>query len=111
MAWDQLADADGDYGVGHAAKILCRAGIDTGERKLFAYMESIDWIYRDGQKRWCAYQSAVNSDYLVEKPGGTHRDPYTGREVLNHPTIRITPKGVEALHQKMSPGRELTPVN
>lgn len=110
-AWDQLADADGDYGVGHTAKILFRADIDTGERKLFAYMESIGWIFRDSRKRWCAYQKALKSEYLVQKISGTHWEPRTGREVLNHPTIRITAKGVEALHQKMSPGRELARIN
>jgi DNA-damage-inducible protein D len=106
-AWTELEDADGDYAVGDAAKILARAGIDIGRDRLFTFMESIAWIYRDSQKRWCAYQASVDAGRLVEKVSGTHPDPYTGREVLNHPTIRITAKGLKALLQKMSRGSDL----
>ena len=52
-----------------AAKVLSRdPKINTGERRLFAYMDSIDWLFRrDG--RWRAYQAQVDNGRLVEKVG------------------------------------------
>lgn len=53
-AWNALADTNGDYAVGDAAKILSRdPKIATGERRLFAFMKAIGWVFRrDGH--WCA---------------------------------------------------------
>ena len=34
-AWDELAAAEGDYEVADAAKILARAGVETGRKRLF----------------------------------------------------------------------------
>jgi len=102
-AWAALVDADGVYAVGDVAKMLCcDTNIRIGRNRLFDYMESIGWIYRDGQRHWCACQSAVESGHLIEQPSGTHRDPRTGLEVVNHPTIRVTAKGMDALYRKLS---------
>lgn len=58
-AWNALADTNGDYAVGDAAKILSRdPKIATGERRLFAFMKAIGWVFRrDGH--WCAYQTQI----------------------------------------------------
>jgi len=98
-AWNELAEAAGDYSVADAAKVLSRdSQISTGERRLFAYMDSIDWLFRrDG--RWRAYQAQVDNGRLVEKVG----KPYVrdGQMVNGEPTVRITPKGLAALHAKL----------
>jgi len=98
-AWNELAEAAGDYSVADAAKVLSRdPKINTGERRLFAYMDSIDWLFRrDG--RWRAYQAQVDNGRLVEKVG----KPYVrdGVMVNGEPTVRITPKGLAALHAKL----------
>ena len=98
-AWNELAEAAGDYSVADAAKVLSRdPQISTGERRLFAYMDSIDWLFRrDG--RWRAYQAQVDNGRLVEKVG----KPYVrdGQMVNGEPTVRITPKGLAALHAKL----------
>ena len=98
-AWNELAEAAGDYSVADAAKVLSRdPKISTGERRLFTYMDSIDWLFRrDG--RWRAYQAQVDNGRLVEKVG----KPYVrdGQMVNGEPTVRITPKGLAALHQKL----------
>jgi len=104
-AWTELADAAGDYAVDEAAKVLCRAGIDTGQRRLFAFMGEIGWIYRH-QKHWAAYQSEVDNGRLVEKVSEPYWNSYYAEYRLGPPTIRITIKGLEALHQKLSRGRE-----
>jgi anti-repressor protein len=99
QAWNELADSAGDYSVADAAKVLSRdANIDTGERRLFKFMQSIDWTYRrDG--RWKAYQSQVDRGHLVEKIN----EPFirNGEMFAPAPTVRITPKGVAALHKRL----------
>jgi len=102
-AWSELADAKGDYAVADAAKVLARAGIKTGERRLFKYMQGLDWIYRrDGH--WCAMQSQVTAGRLVEKVG--KRFWHEGREewVTPAPTVRVTPKGLQELHRRLGGG-------
>lgn len=98
-AWNELAEAAGDYSVADAAKVLSRdPKINTGERRLFAYMDSIDWLFRrDG--RWRAYQAQVDNGRLVEKVG----KPYVrdGQMVNGEPTVRITPKGLGELRRRL----------
>lgn len=98
-AWTELADAAGDYSVADAAKVLSRdPSIATGERRLFQSMQGFEWVYRrDG--RWKAYQAQVDCGRLVEKAG----KPYVrnGEMCVGDPTIRVTPKGVAALHSRL----------
>lgn len=95
-SWNELADAAGDYSVADAAKVLSRdAHIATGERRLFDSMRAFRWIFkRDG--RWRAYQRQVDMGWLTEKVG----KPYirNGEMCVGDPTVRITPKGLAALH-------------
>lgn len=102
-AWNELAEAQGDYAVSDAAKVLSRdSQITTGERRLFQFMAGIDWIYkRDG--RWRAKQAQVECGRLVEKVGR----PYIRDGVMHaaEPTVRITPKGLAALRTRLG-GRD-----
>lgn len=99
-AWDELASADGDYEVADAAKILARAGVETGRQRLFGQLESIGWIYRNTQNKWKARQSAVDSGYLAEKPQ-SHHHPRTGEIVLDAPQVRVTIRGIERLRVRL----------
>lgn len=98
-AWNELAESAGDYSVADAAKVLSRDSlINTGERRLFKFMQSIDWIYRrDG--RWKAYQSLVDRGHLVEKVN----QPFmrNGEMFAPAPSVRITPKGLAELHKRL----------
>lgn len=99
-AWNQLAEATGDYSVADAAKVLSRdPNINTGRDRLFAFMAGLRWVYRD--KGWRAYQSQVDNGRLVEKVGKPYWHEGRGEYVTPAPTIRITPKGLAALHQKL----------
>ncbi|WP_053353852.1 phage regulatory protein/antirepressor Ant [Leucobacter musarum] len=98
-AWDDLASGDGDYSVGDAAKMLQRAGIVTGRDRLFEFMKSIGWVFRQSG-RWQALQSAVDTGRLRHKPQ-SHRHPETGETVLDSPQVRITMKGIEQLRIRM----------
>jgi anti-repressor protein len=106
-AWNELADAAGDYSVADAAKILNRdPGISTGERKLFRFMSGIGWAFkRDGH--WKAYQTQVNNGRLAEKPGRPFWHEGRGEMVNSEPTVRITPKGLAELHNQLGRGRQL----
>ena len=100
LAWDELASASGDYEVADSAKILSRAGIETGRQRLFTQMHDIGWILRGGHGSWKAYQSAVDSGYLTEKPV-KHFHPKTGEIVLDPPQVRVTVKGLERLRVRL----------
>lgn len=100
-AWDELASAEGDYEVADAAKILARAGIDTGRQRLFVQLERMRWIYRGNHGKWSAYQSAVDSGYLAEKPQ-SHHHPRTGELVLDPPQVRVTINGIERLRVRLA---------
>lgn len=108
-AWNALAEATGDSSVADAAKVLCRAGINTGRDRLFAYMAQIGWIFRH-QGHWAAYQVEVNNGRLVEKLGEPYWNARYGEYRVGAPTLRITPKGLQALLEMMAPGSELAPV-
>lgn len=99
-AWDELASAEGDYEVADAAKILARAGVETGRTRLFNQLNAIGWIYRSPQGKWKARQTAVDSGYLREKPQ-SHHHPRTGELVLDPPQVRVTIKGLERLRVRL----------
>lgn len=99
-AWDELASAEGDYEVGDAAKILARAGIETGRGRLFGQLEDLGWIYRGTSGKWKARQTSVDAGYLAEKPQ-SHHHPRTGELVLDPPQVRVTLRGVERLRVRL----------
>jgi prophage antirepressor-like protein len=105
-AWNELAEAKGDYSVADAAKVLSRdPHISTGERRLFAAMAAKSWIHRRGG-RWRAYQSQVDNGRLVEKVNRPYLNS-AEEMVVPAPTIRITPKGLTALHQMLGGSGQL----
>ena len=99
-AWDELASADGDYEVADAAKILARAGVETGRQRLFTQLHGLGWIYRGTHGKWKARQSEVDAGYLAEKPM-SHHHPRTGELVLDPPQVRVTVRGLERLRVRL----------
>ncbi|NOQ62794.1 hypothetical protein HGK73_32715 [Mycolicibacterium fortuitum] len=103
-SWQLLADASGDFSVAEAAKILSRdPSITTGRDRLFAYMAEQGWIFKSRNPRggWEAYQTAVDTRRLVEKPARPFLNSKTGAYELPAPTIRVTAKGIGKLHELM----------
>ncbi|WP_417540784.1 phage antirepressor KilAC domain-containing protein [Microbacterium maritypicum] len=99
-AWDELASATGDYEVADAAKMLARAGVETGRQRLFGQLRDLGWIYRAPSGKWKARQSAVDAGYLTEKPQ-SHHHPRTGELVLDPPQVRVTVRGLERLRVRL----------
>lgn len=104
-AWNDLASAKGDYSVGDAAKVLSRAGIKTGEQRLFNFLGRHGWLYRRGDGRWSVYQRVIEQGLASEKPMPPRYHPVTGEKILPAPQPRITIKGVEKLRSML--GNEL----
>lgn len=100
-AWNELAEAAGDYSAADAAKVLSRdPNIATGERRLFQAMSGLGWIFkRDG--RWRAYQAQVDIGRLTEKVAKPFWHEGRGEMVAGEPTVRITPKGLGELHRRL----------
>lgn len=99
-AWDELASATGDYEVADAAKMLARAGVETGRQRLFGQLSGLGWVYRAPSGKWKARQSAVDAGYLTEKPQ-SHHHPRTGELVLDPPQVRVTVRGLERLRVRL----------
>lgn len=98
-AWDDLASAEGDMNVSEASKILTRAGINTGPRRLFDSLDSIGWVFKRGGK-WHARQTAVDNGYLTEKLA-PYTHPNTGERMIGDPQIRVTVRGLERLRVRL----------
>jgi prophage antirepressor-like protein len=94
---DRLLDAGGDLAVADAAKALrSRAGVPMGRDRLFSLLHTLGWIYRGGDGRWHAKQTAIEVGRLSILPM-SHYHPRTGELVLDPPAIRVTPKGLQYL--------------
>jgi anti-repressor protein len=102
-AWDALASAHGDYAVGDAAKMLARAGINTGPQRLFEQLRDIKWTFRGEGGKWRAYADRVEKGYLTERPM-FHFHPKTGERVVDPPQLRVTIKGLERLRLRLHDG-------
>lgn len=97
-----LAEADGDYGVADAAKVLSRdPNIEIGEHRLFSFMAEIKWVYRESG-RWRPYQTAIKSGVLAMLQEGK---PFwhEGKQkmMLSVPPVRVTGDGLGVLHRKL----------
>lgn len=94
---DKLLEASGDLSVRDAAQVLTRAGIKTGERRLFSSLSVKGWIKRAiGDGRYRPIQNAIEAGWISVIPQ-SHYSPRTGELVLDPPQIRVTPKGIQKL--------------
>jgi DNA-damage-inducible protein D len=101
-SWTTLATGHGDYSVADAAKVLSRdPAIQVGQGRLFTLLREFGWIYRAGDQRWRVYQSAVDAGRLSEL-ATSHYHPRTGELVIDPPQVRVTVKGLGALHRKLA---------
>ncbi len=101
-AWTHLASSADDWSVQQAAGILARdPSIAIGQQRLFTWMESTGWVFRDRSTRhWMAYSSRIDSGHLAHR-AQHHIHPRTGEVVLDPPQVRVTAKGLAALHKAL----------
>ncbi|WP_280448395.1 phage antirepressor KilAC domain-containing protein [Nocardia brasiliensis] len=93
---DKLLDADGDLSVRDAAQSLTRAGVKTGQQRLFIELARRRWISRAGDGRWRVLQYAIDHGFMSVLPQ-SHYHPKTGELVMDPPQPRVTPKGLQRL--------------
>lgn len=105
-AWNALSNAEGDFTISDAAKILGRDGRCPGPRQMFGWLEANGWIFRRGG-RWQAMQTAVNAGLLVERITSGYFDQVTGERKQGKPEVRVTAKGLERLRDLLAAEREL----
>lgn len=90
QALDRIAQADGEMCITNAAKTI---GVQP--KKLFAWMEQHDWIYRrPGSKRHTAYQARIKAGYLTHKVTTVERSDGSEKVVES---VIVTPKGLAKL--------------
>lgn len=110
-SWHTLAAAGGDFSVSEAAKTLSRdPAIRIGRDQLFRYMRDLGWIFRTKGHRahWEAYQQkAIAAGRLVHKMSRPFLNERTGEMEQPAPTVRITPKGLQELHELLGGSYEL----
>lgn len=96
QSWQTLAEASGDYSLREAAQILNRdPAISTGQNRLAKWLRNFGWVDRNGRP----YQSHVDAGRIVLR-SRTYDHPLTG-EAQATTQIRITAKGLAALHREM----------
>ena len=103
--WDAICSGKGDYTITDAAKILGRAGVKTGPRKLHQQMLKLGWVYQNARNKWIAKQDALNSGLLAERV--RHYIDDDGVSTLATPQVRVTAKGLDRLRTLLAPQAEL----
>jgi anti-repressor protein len=94
-AWNLLVESSGDYSMRDTAQILSRdPDIEIGQNRLAKYLRQIGWI----DYRGIPYQHHVDVGRLSSKPQ-TRVSNRTGERVTCDPQVRITLKGLGALHK------------
>lgn len=101
-AFEDFLSAEGSCSVGDAAKILQRAGINTGPKRLFDYLnDDLGWTYRRAGERHIK-QTAIERGYLTAK-AQSYYDQNEGVRKVATPQIRVTAKGLTRLRELMLP--------
>lgn len=105
--FDEFMGAKGTFSAEQAAKLLCRAGIVTGQNRLLKYMDSIGWTSKANRfapRR--AVQRYVDQK-LIDVQVTKYKHSKTGEIVIGDPKIVITPKGLHKLRELMLPPMDI----
>lgn len=100
-AFEDFLSAEGSCSVGDAAKILQRAGIDTGPARLFKKLDALEWTYRRAGERHIK-QTAIERGYLTAK-AQSYYDQNEGVRKVTTPQVRVTTKGLTKLRELLLP--------
>lgn len=100
-AYDTFIDHTGLYKVGEAAKLLSNSGTPIGQKRLFDFMDSIGWIYRNHGK-WTAKQRQVDAGHLYMKDHVTNGTDSNGNPFQYPPTVYVTRRGLNLLQRKLA---------
>lgn len=94
---EAVLSADGDLSLREAAQALARDhGIVTGQNRLMEYIRQLGWVDRLGHP----YQRYVEQGVVAVRVR-TYDHPHTGEPQMST-QVRITPKGLSQLHQRLA---------
>ena len=104
QAWDTLSNATGDYSLREAAQILSRdpAFPSIGQNRLLKFLRDQGWV----DSHSTPYQDQVNLGRLVQRTD-TYDHPHT-KEPRLYTQVRITPKGLTELRNRLRVAAQLT---
>lgn len=100
--FDEFMGARGTFTAEQAAKLLCRAGVETGQNRLLKFMDTIGWTSKRSFGARRAVQRYVEQG-LIDVQATKYRHPKTGELVVGDPKVVITPKGLHKLRERMLP--------
>lgn len=103
--YDEFMGARGTFTAEQAAKLLCRAGIKTGQNRLLKYMDSIGWTSKRGFSPRRAVQRYVDQG-LIDIQATKYQHPRT-REMVVTQKIVVTPKGLHKLRAMLLPPMDI----
>ena len=101
----KFLNREGTYSVREAATLLVSSGVTTGERRLWRFLQTRSWIYRNGRGDPAAYQPYLEHDLLFHLPQ-SHQHPHTGEEIEDSPQVRVTKPGLIRLRELLLEGSE-----
>lgn len=100
QALDDFTSIEGTRSVREAAKILRNHGVRVTETQLWRWMADHRWIFRM-ENHWVAYARALDNGWLWMREYKTYGTRSNGERFALDPQVRITRKGLEALHRKL----------
>ena len=100
QALDDFTSIEGTRSVREAAKILRNHGVRVTETQIWQWMADHRWIFRM-ENHWVAYARALDNGWLWMREYKTYGTRSNGERFALDPQVRITRKGLEALHRKL----------
>lgn len=100
QALDDFTSIEGTRSVREAAKILRNHGVRVTETQIWRWMADHRWIFRM-ENHWVAYARALDNGWLWMREYKTYGTRSNGERFALDPQVRITRKGLEALHRKL----------
>ena len=100
QALDTFTSVEATRKIGETAKILRNHGVRVTETGLRQWMAENGWIFRS-EGHWEAYAKALDNGWLTMREYDTYGTRSNGERFAFAPQVRVTRKGMEALHRRM----------
>lgn len=100
QALETFTSVEGSRSINDAAKILTNHGVRVTGKRLRGWMAEHGWIFRR-EGHWVAYAHAIHAGLLKMREYETSGVHTNGERFAFAPQVRITRKGLEALHRKL----------
>ena len=100
QALDTFTSVEGSRSINDAAKILTNHGVRVTGKRLRGWMAEHGWIFRR-EGHWVAYAHTIHAGLLKMREYETSGVHTNGERFAFAPQVRVTRKGLEALHRKL----------